>query len=42
MNLTIGAIRVSTDIQADRYGPDRQRDDITREERWEEFKRCTP
>ena len=28
---TIGAIRVSTDMQADRYGPDRQREDITRE-----------
>lgn len=28
---TIGAIRVSTDLQADRYGPDRQREDITRE-----------
>jgi hypothetical protein len=27
----IGGIRVSTDQQADRYGPDRQRDDITRE-----------
>ncbi|GGO21992.1 recombinase family protein [Deinococcus humi] len=28
---TIGGIRVSTDMQADRYGPDRQREDITRE-----------
>lgn len=28
---TIGAIRVSTDQQADRYGPDRQRDDVLRE-----------
>lgn len=28
---TIGGIRVSTDLQADRYGPDRQREDIIRE-----------
>ena len=29
--LTIGAVRVSTDQQTDRYGPDRQREDVLRE-----------
>lgn len=29
MTTTIGGIRVSTDMQADRYGSDRQHDDLT-------------
>ena len=31
MKPAIGGIRVSTDMQADRYGPARQREDILRE-----------